>query len=69
MGDGYRVSSSVRVEQMEAELSQQVSALQEQIEENDTRTFKYYRCECFNRIYSNFLILDEKNPVELKKVI
>ena len=34
MCDVYRVSSSGRVEQMEAELSQQLSALQAEIEEN-----------------------------------
>lgn len=34
MCDVYRVSSSVKVEQMEAELSHQLSALRVEIEEN-----------------------------------
>ncbi|TKS86998.1 Coiled-coil domain-containing protein 162 [Collichthys lucidus] len=39
----YRVSSSVRVEQMEAELSRQLSALRVEIEENGAVTSKRYR--------------------------
>ncbi|KAM8736120.1 uncharacterized protein AB9X84_021648 [Acanthopagrus schlegelii] len=48
MCDVYRVSSSGRVEQMEAELSQQLSALQAEIEENG-----FPRREAPSRCYSS----------------
>lgn len=48
MCDVYRVSSSVQVEQMEAELSHQLSALQAEIEVNGfphrAVPSKCYRC-------------------------
>lgn len=48
MCDVYRVSSSVRVEQMEAELSHQLSALRAEIEANGfphgAGTSESYRC-------------------------
>lgn len=48
MCDVYRVSSSVKVEQMEAELSRQLSALRVEIEENGlpqgAEPSKSYRC-------------------------
>ncbi|XP_050934311.1 LOW QUALITY PROTEIN: putative uncharacterized protein C6orf183 [Lates calcarifer] len=53
MCDVYRVSSSVRVEQVEAELSQQLSALRAEIEENGfplragiSKSYRYFLLPC-----------------------
>ncbi|TNN78252.1 hypothetical protein EYF80_011492 [Liparis tanakae] len=51
MRDAYRVSSSARVQQMEAEMSRQLAALREEVEENGSpqgasRCYRCGRCGC-----------------------